>query len=61
MDWNLGNNKIQDIQQPVKYETDSDNESDEDVSLNLNLVGTPKVDWRAEVKKIRVITEWYSL
>ena len=26
MDWNLGNNKIQDIQQPVKYETDSDKE-----------------------------------
>ena len=26
MDWNLGNNNIQDIQQPVKYETDSDNE-----------------------------------
>ena len=25
MDWNLRNNKIQDIQQP-KYETDSDNE-----------------------------------
>ena len=23
---NLGNNKTQDIQQPVKYETDSDNE-----------------------------------
>ena len=26
MDWNLGNNKIQDMQQPVKYATDSDNE-----------------------------------
>ena len=26
MDWNLGNNNIQDIQQPVKSETDSDNE-----------------------------------
>ena len=27
MDWNLGNtDRIQDIQQPVKYETDSDNE-----------------------------------
>ena len=25
-DWNLGNNKIQDTQQPFKYETDSDNE-----------------------------------
>ena len=26
MDWNLRNNKKQDIQQAVKYETDSDNE-----------------------------------
>ena len=30
MDWNLGQQpKIQDIQQPDKYETDSDNESNE--------------------------------
>ena len=28
------------------------------VSLNLNLVGpTPKIDWRAEVKEIWVVTE----
>ena len=28
------------------------------VSLNLNLVGpAPKIDWLAEVKKIRVMTE----
>ena len=28
------------------------------VRLNLNLVGpTPKIDWRAEVKKIRIMTE----
>ena len=37
MDRNLGNNNIQDIQQPVKYETDSDNELKVTKKVNLKL------------------------
>ena len=41
MDWNLGNNKIQDIQQSFKYKTDSDNELKvtKELSLKTFLAG----------------------
>ena len=57
MDWNLGNNKIQDIQQPVKYETDSDNELKvtKKVTLKKFVAGHA---WRGREDQYEIITQW---